>query len=280
MFWFSLCPVISVYPGVASIMWWNYRSCLNPMLAFWFNQILCPVEYRWLIPSSFLWTVLSMSVHLHKLGPALGTRPAMSCTVARLGTGLFSVPQVPEAWLAPFAATRGQQGSGFGEGTCGLYCPVWSFKRGSPWNTCYVPMHLYTNKSSSKVLINCPGLSLGPQTQSTAETEAGGEHEDPPNWGGKEGALSGGGMDWELGIRRYKLLYIAWIDNKLPRYSTGNCTQYPVINHNGKEYKKECIYKCIPVTLLYSRNSHNIVIQLYFNKIFVCIFFFSFFFLF
>ena len=25
-------------------------------------------------------------------------------------------------------------------------------------------------------------------------------------------------------------------------YSIGNCIQYPVINHNGKEYGKECIY--------------------------------------
>ena len=27
-----------------------------------------------------------------------------------------------------------------------------------------------------------------------------------------------------------------------PPYSTGNYIQYPVINHNGKEYEKECIY--------------------------------------
>ena len=25
-------------------------------------------------------------------------------------------------------------------------------------------------------------------------------------------------------------------------YSTGNSIQYPVINHNGKEYEKECLY--------------------------------------
>ena len=25
-------------------------------------------------------------------------------------------------------------------------------------------------------------------------------------------------------------------------YSTGNYIRYPEINHNGKEYKKECIY--------------------------------------
>ena len=52
----------------------------------------------------------------------------------------------------------------------------------------------------------------------------------------------GGGMDWECGISRCKLLYIVWINNKVLLYSTGNYIQYPVINHNGKEYKKECLY--------------------------------------
>ena len=30
--------------------------------------------------------------------------------------------------------------------------------------------------------------------------------------------------------------------NKVLRYSTGSYIQYSVISHNGKEYKKECIY--------------------------------------
>ena len=33
--------------------------------------------------------------------------------------------------------------------------------------------------------------------------------------------------------------------NKVLLYSTGNYIQYPVINHNGKEYEKEYIYMCI-----------------------------------
>ena len=45
-----------------------------------------------------------------------------------------------------------------------------------------------------------------------------------------------GGIDWEFGVSRYKLLYIEWI-NKVLLYSTGNYIQYPVINHNGKEYE-------------------------------------------
>ena len=47
-----------------------------------------------------------------------------------------------------------------------------------------------------------------------------------------------GGMDWEYGVSRCKLLYIEWINNKVLQYSTGNYIQYPVINHTGKEYKK------------------------------------------
>ena len=46
--------------------------------------------------------------------------------------------------------------------------------------------------------------------------------------------LAGGGKDWEFEISRYKLLYTGWINNKVLLYSTGNCIQYPVINHNKK----------------------------------------------
>ena len=47
-----------------------------------------------------------------------------------------------------------------------------------------------------------------------------------------------GGMDWEFGISRWKL-----INNKVLLYSTGNHIQYPVINNNGMTYdsEKECI---------------------------------------
>ena len=51
----------------------------------------------------------------------------------------------------------------------------------------------------------------------------------------------GGGLG--AGISKCKLLYTEWI-NKALLHSTGNDTQYPVINHNGKEYEKEymCVY--------------------------------------
>ena len=51
-------------------------------------------------------------------------------------------------------------------------------------------------------------------------------------------------MDWEFGISRCKLLLIEWINNQVLLYSTGNYIQYPGINHNGKEYRKE-LYMCI-----------------------------------
>ena len=43
-------------------------------------------------------------------------------------------------------------------------------------------------------------------------------------------------------VRRCKLLYIGWINNKVLLYSTGNYIPYPIINHKRKEYKKECAY--------------------------------------
>ena len=52
----------------------------------------------------------------------------------------------------------------------------------------------------------------------------------------------GGRMEWEVEVSRCKLLYIEWINNKVLLYSTENYIQYPMINHNGKEYmKKECV---------------------------------------
>ena len=57
-----------------------------------------------------------------------------------------------------------------------------------------------------------------------------------------KGEGGGGGMYWEFEISRCNLLYIEQINNKVLLYSTRNCIQSPGINHNGKEYEKECIY--------------------------------------
>ena len=53
-----------------------------------------------------------------------------------------------------------------------------------------------------------------------------------------------GGMDWEFGVSRCNILHIEWVNNKVLLYSTGNYVQYPGINHNGKDFKKN-VYICI-----------------------------------
>ena len=60
---------------------------------------------------------------------------------------------------------------------------------------------------------------------------------------GCQGGGGGGGIEWEVGVSRRKLIYIGWINNKVLLYSTGNYIQYPMISHNGKEYKKNA-YIC------------------------------------
>ena len=73
-------------------------------------------------------------------------------------------------------------------------------------------------------------------------------------------------MDWEFEISRGKLLYIGEINSKVLLYSTGNNIQYLVINHNGKEYEKECMYVCvyiyIAITLLLLPLNHFSHVQL------------------
>ena len=47
-----------------------------------------------------------------------------------------------------------------------------------------------------------------------------------------------GGINWEIGIDIYTLLYITQITNKNLLYSIGNSTQYSVMTDMGKESKK------------------------------------------
>ena len=47
--------------------------------------------------------------------------------------------------------------------------------------------------------------------------------------------VSGKGMNWEIGIDTYTLLYSKQITNKDLLYSTGNSTQYSVMTYMGKE---------------------------------------------
>ena len=64
------------------------------------------------------------------------------------------------------------------------------------------------------------------------------------------------GREWDaLGVWGWEMqtTHLEWTNNKVLLYSTGNFTHYPMINQNGKEYKKECLYVHNRVTLLYSR---------------------------
>ena len=54
--------------------------------------------------------------------------------------------------------------------------------------------------------------------------------------GGCQGEGGLGRMEWEIGVSRCKLLYMEWINNKVLLYSTDNYIQYPMINHNEKEF--------------------------------------------
>ena len=68
-----------------------------------------------------------------------------------------------------------------------------------------------------------------------------------------KGLRGGTGLDWEFGISRWKLVYIEWINNKVLLCSIVNYIQYPVINHNGKEHKNDCIiYICKSEQLCYT----------------------------
>ena len=62
-------------------------------------------------------------------------------------------------------------------------------------------------------------------------------------------------MDWESGVSRWKLLHLEWRSNEVLLCSTGNYIQSLVIEHDGEWYEKKNDW----VTLLYSRNWHNIV---------------------
>ena len=80
-------------------------------------------------------------------------------------------------------------------------------------------------------------------------------------------------MHWEFAVSRCKLLHLEWVSNEVLLYSTRNHIQSPAIDLMGDNMRKRihiythiCIYVHDSVTLLYSRNWHNIVNQLHFNK--------------
>ena len=59
----------------------------------------------------------------------------------------------------------------------------------------------------------------------------------------------GVGLTGCFGLGGCNLLHMGQINNMVLLYTTGSYTQYPVINHNGKNIK-ECIYiyVCVCIT--------------------------------
>ena len=62
------------------------------------------------------------------------------------------------------------------------------------------------------------------------------------NWRQFKGIVGLGFRSTNHKVNTSKLLHIEYINNIL-LYSPGNYIQYPGINHNGKKYKKECMYE-------------------------------------
>ena len=57
-----------------------------------------------------------------------------------------------------------------------------------------------------------------------------------------KGEMLRGGINWEVAIGIYILLYIKWMSNKDLLNSTGKSTQYYVVTYMGKESEKEWMY--------------------------------------
>ena len=66
------------------------------------------------------------------------------------------------------------------------------------------------------------------------------------------------GINWEIGIDIYMLLYIKQMSNKHMLYLTGNSTPYYVMTYVGKESKKEWRYLQL-IHFSVQQNQHNIV---------------------
>ena len=59
--------------------------------------------------------------------------------------------------------------------------------------------------------------------------------------------MVGKGINWEIGIDIYALLYIKQVSNKNLLYTTGNSIHYSAMTYMGTESKKEWIYQYVYV---------------------------------
>ena len=71
--------------------------------------------------------------------------------------------------------------------------------------------------------------------------------------------------NWFIRRKPFSSAITAVINKAVLLQSKGNCTQYPVISHNGKEYE-ECIYIRVSESLCCTAEINTLSDQLYFNK--------------
>ena len=71
------------------------------------------------------------------------------------------------------------------------------------------------------------------------------KHENREKTGGCQVEGVGRTMKWEAGISRRKLLDTEWINSRSYCIAHRTIIQYPMINHNGKEYTIKNVYICI-----------------------------------
>ena len=64
-------------------------------------------------------------------------------------------------------------------------------------------------------------------------------------------------MDWKVRVSRYQLLCMEGINKKILLYSTENCIQYPMINHNGREHKIEYVLGVLVVAQWLTNPTRN-----------------------
>ena len=50
-------------------------------------------------------------------------------------------------------------------------------------------------------------------------------------------------------VSRYKILYMKWINDKVPLYSKDNYIQHPIINNRKECLKNVCVCVCVCVCI-------------------------------
>ena len=93
-----------------------------------------------------------------------------------------------------------------------------------------------------------------------------------------KGERGGSGKDREFGVGKGKWLHLEWISNEVLLYSKGNDIQSLGIEHDRRQYEQNNVSVCVYiyiyiyiyiydwVAMLFSKNWHNTVNQIYFNK--------------